>query len=70
MSSDSHNMGKIADETGYCAIWDVSNGLTPIWLCPSCTARVRPAWAVIVETAKTERLGLAGFLKRTGKEET
>jgi hypothetical protein len=56
-------VGDIARATGFCAVWDVSAGLTPLWLCPACTATVREHWLAIVTITKQESINLRGFLK-------
>ena len=58
------NLGEIAEKSGFGFIWDVGNGLTALWLCPSCFKRVADAWRTIVETAGTETLGMTGLLKQ------
>jgi hypothetical protein len=52
----------IARQTGFSSIWDVTNGLSPIWLCPQDARRVKAAWLSIVEVTKTETIMMTGFL--------
>lgn len=50
------SVGARAEETGFGFVWDVSRGLDPLWLCPTCDEIVQEAWAKIVETTKVESI--------------
>lgn len=56
---------EIMRETGFGAVWDVSNGLSTIWLCSSCTQKLREHWLAIIAITKTETIDMSGFLKNT-----
>lgn len=48
----------VSDLTGFGFIWDISNGLSNIWLCPVCTEKVYAAWNSIIKIAGTDYISI------------
>lgn len=57
------NLGETERQTGFVSVWNISNGLTNIWLCPACAAVVEEAWRKIIAITKTDMINMSGFLK-------
>lgn len=55
----------IKNTTGFDFVWDMSNGLTPVYLCPSCMTTVRDAWDTIKRIAGTRYVNLACLEPKT-----
>lgn len=54
---------KNADRSGFGFVWDVSNGLSAIWMCMTCRDEITKAWDKIVEIAGTEFIQIPRFRK-------
>jgi hypothetical protein len=51
------------DAPGCVMVWDVNDGLKPIWLCRECGSEVVAAWRRIVEVCGTDALSFSGVLR-------
>ena len=52
---------EISRLTGFKFIWNISNGLSPIWLCPNCFLDVKNAYNKIISIVKHNMFSLTGI---------
>jgi hypothetical protein len=48
-------------------VWDINNGLTPMWFCRSCFGRIASAWRLITGLVGHDHINMVGVLKRAAK---
>lgn len=60
----SSNLGENQEESGFGFVWDISNGLSAIWMCMNCRDEITEAWNKIVEIASTEFIQIPKFRKK------
>lgn len=60
----SSNIGEFAERSGFGFVWDISKGLSAIWMCMTCRNEISKAWETIVQIAGTDLVQVPRFRKK------